>query len=346
MIEPMKTESQLNECMDWKLEDIEHSIINSCVTMANSILEIGKGLKAINDGKKYAERGFESFKEYMEDATAHKYPFSYSQARKHIRIFERYGNRLAELNCTKIEVLDILRDIPEEDLDELNESGALEAMTKKEAEEYKAKLAAANEQISMLEAERDKAVENAEGMAESLKQEMELSARLKEEIEEANNRTIDVAVAEPSEEQIAEIRAEITAEIEKKLTTAANEHEKAVAALENDKKQSEKKLKELEAAHKKELDDLSASLGADKAAADERIKELEAKLQSTAKPADAELIEFKFYFAETQENLKKFIGALKKVSDPDKREKFRTAALTFVKAIASDLEKESGGSAQ
>ena len=87
-------------------------------------------------------------------------------------------------------------------------------------------------------------------------------------------------------------------------------------------------------------------MGADKAAADERIKELEAKLQSTAKPADAELIEFKFYFAETQENLKKFIGALKKVSDPDKREKFRTAALTFVKAIASDLEKESGGSAK
>lgn len=335
------TGSQPNECMEWSLDDIERSIISSSVSMARCMLEIGRGLKAICDGKKYAERGYSSFKDYMEDASAHTYPFSYSQARKHIRVYERYGNRLAELNCAKVEVLDILRDIPEEEFSELNDSGALESMTKKEAEEYKAKLAAANEQISMLEAERDKAVENAEGMAESLKQEMELSARLREEIDEANGRTVEVAVAEPSEERIAEIRAAIEKETEKKLAAAKKEHEETVAALkklEKDKKKSDDRLKDMEEAHKKELEDMSASLGADKAAADERIKELERKLQSAEKPADAELIEFKFYFAETQENLKKFISALNKVSDPEKREKFKGAAVKFVSAILSDLE--------
>lgn len=53
---------------------------------------------------------------------------------------------------------------------------------------------------------------------------------------------------------------------------------------------------------------MSASLGADKAATDERIKELERKLQSAEKPADAELIEFKFYFQRPRRALKNDIG--------------------------------------
>lgn len=91
----------------------------------------------------------------------------------------------------------------------------------------------------------------------------------------------------------------------------------------------------------KEKNELEQALGEDKAAADERIKELERKLQSAEKPADSELIEFKFYFAETQDNLKKFLNALGKVSDPEKKEKFKGAAIKFAEAILSDLKKES-----
>ena len=64
-------------------------------------------------------------------------------------------------------------------------------------------------------------------------------------------------------------------------------------------------------------------------------------MQSAEKPADSELIEFKFYFAETQDNLKKFLNALDKVSDPEKKEKFKGAAIKFVEAILGDLKKES-----
>ena len=123
MAEAITISSQLNECMDWSLEKIEQSIVSSSYDMARSMLEIGKALKVIADGKKYSERGYTSFKEYMEDASAHNFPFSYSQACKHIRVYERFGNRLSELNCAKIEVLDVLRDIPEEDFEKLNDSG-------------------------------------------------------------------------------------------------------------------------------------------------------------------------------------------------------------------------------
>ena len=85
MAEAITISSQLNECMDWSLEKIEQSIVSSSYDMARSMLEIGKALKVIADGKKYSERGYTSFKEYMEDASAHNFPFSYSQAAEYVQ---------------------------------------------------------------------------------------------------------------------------------------------------------------------------------------------------------------------------------------------------------------------
>ena len=48
--------SQHNECLDWGLEQIEQSIVAHSYDMARSMLEIGKALKAIADGKKYTEK--------------------------------------------------------------------------------------------------------------------------------------------------------------------------------------------------------------------------------------------------------------------------------------------------
>lgn len=311
--------SQHNECLDWGLEQIEQSIVAHSYDMARSMLEIGKALKAIADGKKYTEKGYSSFKEYMEDASAHTFPFSYSQARKHIRVYERFGGRLSELNCAKIEVLDILRDIPEEDFEKLNDSGELNSLSKREAEELKAKLEAANEQICLLTAENDKIAAEKEKITadcNSIKAERD---EYYDQMKELESRPVETIIKEPSEEQLNAI-------VEEKLVkakSAMEEYKEIAKQLKNEKKK------------------LEQALGEDKAAADERIKELERKLQSAEKPADSELIEFKFYFAETQDNLKKFLNALDKVSDPEKKEKFKGAAIKFVEAILGDLKKES-----
>lgn len=334
MAEAITISSQLNECMDWSLEKIEQSIVSSSYDMARSMLEIGKALKVIADGKKYSERGYTSFKEYMEDASAHNFPFSYSQACKHIRVYERFGNRLSELNCAKIEVLDVLRDIPEEDFEKLNDSGELSILSKREAEKLKAEIKAANEQISLLSAEKDKITAD----CNSFKAERD---EYYEQMKGLESRPVETVIAEPSEELLRSIREEAAKEAEKNMVSAKSEYEEAIKKLKKEKKAAEGRVKEIEEAHKKELDDMSASLGADKAATDERIKELERKLQSAEKPADSELIEFKFYFAETQDNLKKFLNALGKVSDPEKKEKFKGAAIKFVEAILGDLKKES-----
>lgn len=319
MAEAITISSQLNECMDWSLEKIEQSIVSSSYDMARSMLEIGKALKVIADGKKYSERGYTSFKEYMEDASAHTFPFSYSQARKHIRVYERFGGRLSELNCAKIEVLDILRDIPEEDFEKLNDSGELNAMSKREAEELKAKLEAANEQICLLTAENDKIVAEKERISADCNSIKAKCDEYYDQMKELESRPVETIIKEPSEEQLNAIVEEKLA----KAKSAMEEYEKIVNQLQ------------------KEKNELEQALGEDKAAADERIKELERKLQSAEKPADSELIEFKFYFAETQDNLKKFLNALGKVSDPEKKEKFKGAAIKFVEAILGDLKKKS-----
>ena len=327
MAEAITISSQLNECMDWSLEKIEQSIVSSSYDMARSMLEIGKALKVIADGKKYSERGYTSFKEYMEDASAHNFPFSYSQACKHIRVYERFGNRLSELNCAKIEVLDVLRDIPEEDFEKPNDSGELSILSKREAEKLKAEIKAANEQISLLSAEKDKITAD----CNSFKAERD---EYYEQMKELESRPVETIIKEPSEEQLNAIADKVYKETEEKVYKEAEEKlGKAKSAME----EYEKIVNQLQ----KEKNELEQALGEDKAAADERIKELERKLQSAEKPADSELIEFKFYFAETQDNLKKFLNALDKVSDPEKKEKFKGAAIKFVEAILGDLKKES-----
>lgn len=333
MAEAITISSQLNECMDWSLEKIEQSIVSSSYDMARSMLEIGKALKVIADGKKYSERGYTSFKEYMEDASAHTFPFSYSQARKHIRVYERFGGRLSELNCAKIEVLDILRDIPEEDFEKLNDSGELNSLSKREAEELKAKLEAANEQICLLTAENDKIAAEKEKITadcNSIKAERD---EYYDQMKELESRPVETIIKEPSEEQLNAIADKVYKETEEKVYKEAEEKlGKAKSAME----EYEKIVNQLQ----KEKNELEQALGEDKAAADERIKELERKLQSAEKPADAELIEFKFYFSETQESLKKMISALNNVSDPEKKQKFKGAAVKFVSAILSDLEPD------
>ena len=327
MAEAITISSQLNECMDWSLEKIEQSIVSSSYDMARSMLEIGKALKVIADGKKYSERGYTSFKEYMEDASAHNFPFSYSQACKHIRVYERFGNRLSELNCAKIEVLDVLRDIPEEDFEKLNDSGELSILSKREAEKLKAEIKAANEQISLLSAEKDKITAD----CNSFKAERD---EYYEQMKELESRPVETIIKEPSEEQLNAIADKVYKETEEKVYKEAEEKlGKAKSAME----EYEKIVNQLQ----KEKNELEQALGEDKAAADERIKELERKLQSAEKPADSELIEFKFYFTETQDNLKKFLNALDKVSDPEKKEKFKGATIKFVEAILGDLKKES-----
>lgn len=319
------------------LETAENEVSYWAGQMAMNILRIGRALKVIRDGELFREGGYESFAAYL-DARAFKgWTIGQTQGYKYVKVFERYGNRLESLGCSNLEVLYLLKDAPEEDIERLAGSGELASMTVSDAKDYKKELEAAQEQISFLE---DKAKET----ADELHTEQELSDKLntdlsdayrqidglKKELDELKSKPVDTELI--SDERIAEIKKaavkEAEADIKKKTEKAVK---KAVADEQKKAEQEKQKLCET-------LDKLTA----EKSASDDRIKELEQSLQSTEKspdmPAvDENLIEFKFYFAETQENLKKFLAVIDKVEDQEQREKFRGAAKKFISAILDDL---------
>ena len=273
-------------------------------------LRIGKALKTIRDANLYEEIGFKSFGEYLDKRAFGTLKIGQTQGYKYVKAYEIYGSRLHIPNTTNLEA-----------------DGRIENMTSKEALQLRKDLEAANQQISLLnndieEAQKENkaicAAQQAENKAALSKKDDEI-IRLKKEIKELEKRPIEVN-AKPSDEDIAKIKQQAEAEAK----GAAEAEIKAA------KEEAEKANKTCE------------SLIAEKTSADDRIKSLEAKLQSTEKPADEKLIEFKFYFQETQANLKKFLDVINKVDDPEKKAKFKGAAKKFVTAILKELDKVEG----
>ena len=316
------------------LETAENEVSYWAGQMAMNILRIGRALKIIRDGELFREGGYESFAAYL-DARAFKgWTIGQTQGYKYVKVFERYGNRLESLGCSNLEVLYLMKDVPDDEIEKLSGSGQLSDMTVSDAKDYKKALEAAQEQISFLE---DKVKET----ADELHTEQELYDKLNtdltdayKQIDELKSKPVDTELI--SDEKIAEIKKAAVREAEESLKSKTEKAvKKAVADEQKRAEQEKQKLRET-------LDKLTA----EKSASDDRIKELEQSLQSTENNSDSRgtlptvdenLIEFKFYFAETQENLKKFLAVIDKVEDTEQREKFRGAAKKFITAILDDL---------
>lgn len=321
------------------LETAENEVNYWAGQMAMNILRIGRALKVIRDGELFREGGYESFAAYL-DARAFKgWTIGQTQGYKYVRVFERYGNRLESLGCSNLEVLYLLKDAPEEDIEKLSESGELSKMTVADARDYKKELEAAQEQISFLEDTTKKTADElrteqktSEKLNSDLSDAYKQIDGLKKELDELKSKPIETQYI--SDKKIAEIKKEAVKEAEENLKKKNENEIKAVTDKQKKAEQQAAKLMET-----------VGKLTAEKLSADDRIKELEESLQSTENndsrgtlPAvDENLIEFKFYFAETQENLKKFLAVIDKVGDPGQREKFRGAAKKFITAILDDL---------
>lgn len=323
------------------LETAENEVSYWAGQMAMNILRIGRALKVIRDGELYREGGYESFAAYL-DARAFKgWTIGQTQGYKYVKVFERYGNRLESLGCSNLEVLYLLKDAPEEDIEKLSESGELSNMTVADARDYRKELEAAQEQISFLEDTTKKTAdelrseqETAEKLNSDLSDAYKEIDGLKKELDELKSKPIETQYI--SDEKIAEIKKAAVKEAENDLKKEyeARSKDKIKSAVAAEQARFEEETNKLR--------DTLDKLTAEKSASDDRIKELEQSLQSTEKSSDKpavdeNLIEFKFYFAETQENLKKFLAVIDKVEDTGQREKFKGAAKKFISAILDDL---------
>lgn len=216
---------------------------------AQSLTQIAIDLKEIRDRRLYAELGYSDFAEYCENATK----TGKRQAYNLISLVEQYKiddlSRLAYLGSTK---LIALKSLGKEEREELIESGKAEELSVRELKEKIKELTDKNEQlrfeftsvtdsdkITQLETElKSKQVEmervgrdkdsrinslqaRLDNTGNAMRRTAEENKKLKLQIAELEKRPVEVAVAEPSAEDIAKIRAEVEAaaraEYDKKL---------------------------------------------------------------------------------------------------------------------------------
>jgi hypothetical protein len=216
---------------------------------AQSLTQIAIDLKEIRDRRLYAELGYSDFAEYCENATK----TGKRQAYNLISLVEQYKiddlSRLAYLGSTK---LIALKSLGKEEREELIESGKAEELSVRELKEKIKELTDKNEQlrfeftsvtdsdkITQLETElKSKQVEmervgrdkdsrinslqaRLDNTGNAMRRTAEENEKLKLQIAELEKRPVEVAVAEPSVEDIAKIRAEAEAaaraEYDKKL---------------------------------------------------------------------------------------------------------------------------------
>ncbi len=259
-ITTMNTELTEKQAEAYKLHN---KILVSGQMAAEYLVDLAKNLRQMRDTKLYTELGFETFEAYCEDA-AH---IKQRQAYNFIKALDEFGENGLQSNASLgITKLTALATLCADDREQLMQSVDVANISTRELEEKVAELKKKCEQLEIdleetqSEAKMDrKEQEDANAAAMKYKSLYERQgeevnrlekrvSNLEDENKKLKNRPVEVAVAEPTEEQKAALRKEIEAKVKE-------ENSKAVAQAQQEKQEAEKKAKQLE----KEIEVLQAT---------------------------------------------------------------------------------------
>ena len=298
--------------------ELHNSIVSAMKEAAFALVSLCENLKRMRDTGQYKALGFEKFEEYTEQACRIKK----RQAYNYIATYERLGGTFlqsnAQLGITKLQLLTEVCAVDRADFVEQND---LEGMSVSEIKKLIAENKEYAEQISMFS-------ENKEQIVQELR-------RLEDENEALKNRPVEVAVQEPSQEQVEKAVAAKTKELEKSYKDKL----KKAKEKERQKAEAEKKkaIEEARTAAKAEADakykEQITQAKQDKEAALSKAKEIASKLD---KNADRELVTASLYFSEAQTQFDKFLTAANKITD-EKGAKIKKVAADFLKQYIDKL---------
>ena len=298
--------------------ELHNSIVSAMKDAAFALVSLCENLKRMRDTGQYKALGFEKFEEYTEQACRIKK----RQAYNYIATYERLGGTFlqsnAQLGITKLQLLTEVCAVDRADFADQND---LEGMSVSEIKKLIAENKEYAEQISMF--------------SESKEQQEQELRRLEDENEALKNRPVEVAVQEPSQEQIEKAVTAKTKELEKSYKDKL----KKAKEKERQKAEAEKKkaIEEARTAAKAEADakykEQITQAKQDKEAALSKAKEIASKLD---KNADRELVTASLYFSEAQTQFDKFLTAANKITD-EKGAKIKKVAADFLKQYIDKL---------
>lgn len=278
-----------------------------------------------------------------------KVQFSQSTAQNYMKMYERFGSEQVSLfsdpksealmNLPYTKALKLLA-VPEEEMDDFMEAHDVEAMSTRELEKAIKERDEARRQTEQWKNSADQAADGALRAEETARKAKAEAEVLRRQLEELQNRPVEVAVEAPSEEMLREIRAaeakkfqEEREALEKKLASAQKKAEKAGKEAEGLRAKAEaakaEARKELQGDMDKAVAD-KMKAAAEKAEAEARAEELERRL----KLADSSAAIFQVYFTAVQENCNRMLGIIKK-AEPQQGEKFKKA----LKALLGSVER-------
>lgn len=317
---------------------LHRKIITSSKQTVELIMAMGRDLKTINDERLFLELGYSNFKEYCNAYKGISYSYGYS----YMRMYERFGKKpIAQFEGYGIGKLIKLASLDDDDVDELladkNTVTMSDRQFQEKIEEYKRRC----EQLTLdLEDERGKnsdigktAAEAAdlESKLEGMKKQLEAAKREKErseqrtreivqekqnlenEINALKNRPVEVAVQQPTDEQLEQLCAQAREEERQAQETA--------------------RITAVDAARKQEAAKYAAEI--------EKLKAENAVLQSNAQPAPAPSggykEQIKFLLAEISHAFGSALSIANSIEDSEEQAKYRGALGRALKQLEETL---------
>lgn len=300
VIRSMELSGNLSEEQNEAL-NLHYEIIAKGNLAASAMVDFCQNLKRMRDERKYLLLGHETFEEYVEQDVGIKQRQAYTYIQALESLGEKYLQSNANLGISK---LGMLAALPWYERREVEENNDVEEMSTRELKEAIGKLHEAQEQLTLITAERDE-------LAKSSQEHEDLSdtvRRLREELKAASEKPAATVMREPTADEIKQYTA---AAIEKERTKAKKDKEKAIAEAEKrvrdaaEKSAADelgRKTEELEKKYKAVLD----AAEKEKSELVGRLEKIEKDTKLTASP---EVAKFSVYF----DSIQKYINVMRDI---------------------------------
>ncbi len=295
---------------------LHQQIITNGTIAANALLEMCRCLKRMRDDKLYTALGYDDFGVYCED----KANIKSRQAYTYIKIYEELPPAFLQSNAkhgvTKLELLTHINPLDREEFVEKVDIGELTVQElKAEIERLKVENCEKGEQLSLFE-DKTKLLEK-----EKRKESMRVTD-LEQQLKVLSKKPAEVAVREPDPEELDKL-------VQKALAKDKAKHNTEISKLKDKLNKSERE----KAALQEQVDGTES-------ASQEKVKALEDKLAKAENNADAEQITMKFYLGELQKDLQQISSELEKITDEEKRKKFKGAVAHFLNLALEEIEND------
>lgn len=316
VIRSMELSGNLSEEQNEAL-NLHYEIIAKGNLAASAMVDFCQNLKRMRDERKYLLLGHETFEEYVEQDVGIKQRQAYTYIQALESLGEKYLQSNANLGISK---LGMLAALPWYERREVEENNDVAEMSTRELKETISKLHEAQEQLTLITAERDE-------LAKSSQEHEDLSdtvRRLREELKAASEKPAATVMREPTAEEIKQYTVDA---IEKERAKAKKDREKAIAEAEKRVRDAAEKSAADELGRKTE--ELEKKYKAVLDAAEKEKSELVGRLEKVEKDAkltaSPEVAKFSVYFDSVQKYINVMRDIIASMDDETTAAKLRAA---------------------